>query len=466
MEHLSDAIKLINSCLSDYVLIILLAGIGIFFTIKTKFVQIRYFREGFRRAFGKIANNKTGDKNKLSPFQALATAVAAQVGTGNIVGASGAILIGGPGAIFWMWLIAFFGMATIYAEAVLAQKTRIVESDGSIHGGPVYYIKRAFPNKFGTFLSGLFAIALTIALGFMGCMVQANSIGETCQYAFSIPAWGVGIALTIFSAIIFIGGVSRLASVTEKLVPVMALIYIFGGLVVLVLRIQYIPDTFIYIFRYAFTPEALIGGGFGSALKIAISQGVKRGLFSNEAGMGSTPHAHAIANVEKPHDQGTVAMIGVFIDTFIVLTMTALIVISTIYTGDGPLANATGETYQQMLANSGLTKTNLMQYAIASVSSTAIGNIFIAVCLLFFAFSTILSWNYFGKINFHYLFGKKATIIYSILSLCFIMLGTLVKNDFVWELQDMFNQLMVLPNVLALFVLGKLVAGQLPDRKK
>ena len=402
----------------------------------------------------------------MSPYQALATAIAAQVGTGNIVGASGAILVGGPGAIFWMWLIAFFGMSTIYAEAVLAQKTRISESDGTIHGGPVYYIKRAFPNKFGTFLAGLFAVALTISLGFMGCMVQANSIGETCQNAFHIPAWGIGIALTVIAGIIFIGGISRLASVTEKIVPVMALLYLAGGFAVLVARYQYIPETFGCIFKYAFMPEALIGGGFGYALKTAVSQGVKRGLVSNEAGMGSTPHAHAVANVEKPHDQGTVAMIGVFIDTFIVLTMTAFIVISTIYTGDGPLANATGESYQALLNNAGLTKTNLMQYAVASVSSTLIGNIFVAVCLLFFAFSTILSWNYFGKINFHYLFGKKATVIYSIFSLVFIMLGTMVKNDLVWELQDMFNQLMVLPNVIALFALSGLVAKQIPEKKR
>ncbi|MBR2440757.1 MAG: sodium:alanine symporter family protein [Lentisphaeria bacterium] len=465
MEQIQNTISLINSCLSDYVLIILLVGVGIFFTFKTRFIQIRCFGEGFRRAFGKLSNGKQ-EKHELSPYQALATAIAAQVGTGNIVGASGAILTGGPGAIFWMWLIAFFGMATIYAEAVLARATRITESDGTIHGGPVYYIKRAFPDKFGTFLAGMFAVALTISLGFMGCMVQANSIGETCQNAFHIPAWGIGIVLTVLAGIIFIGGISRLASVTEKLVPVMALLYLAGGLAVLVARYQYIPETFGCIFKYAFMPEAMIGGGFGYALKTAISQGVKRGLFSNEAGMGSTPHAHAVANVEKPHDQGTVAMIGVFIDTFIVLTMTALIVISTIYTGDGPLANATGETYHALLNNAGLTKTNLMQYAVSSVSSTVTGNIFIAVCLLFFAFSTILSWNYFGKINFHYLFGKKATVIYSILSLCFIMLGTMVKNDLVWELQDMFNQLMVLPNVVALFALAGLVAEQIPDKKK
>ncbi len=457
METALEVVSRINDCLSDYVLTILLVGTGLFFTIRTRFIQVRCFKDGWNNAFGSFSLHGKSQKSGMSSFQALSAAVAAQVGTGNIVGASGAIITGGPGAIFWMWVIAFFGMATIYAEAVLAQKTRVIDADGTIHGGPVYYIKKAFPNLFGTLLALLFAAAIIISLGFMGCMVQANSIGETCQTAFGIPAWSVGIVIAVFSGIIFIGGVSRLASVTEKLVPAMAVIYIIGGLIVLALRIKYIPDTFGAIFKYAFMPEALIGGGFGYALKTAISQGVKRGLFSNEAGMGSTPHAHAVANVRDPHTQGTVAMIGVFIDTVIVLTLTALIVISTIYVGDGVLAKATGTTYNQLLTSSGLTQTNLVQRAIASVSTPDIGNVFVAVCLLFFAFSTILSWNFFGKINFHYLFGRKALIVYSALSIIFIFLGTVMKSSLVWALQDMFNQLMVLPNVIALFALSKMV---------
>ena len=455
MEKLLEIVSYINNCMSDYVLIILLAGAGIYFTVCTKFVQIRCFAEGWRNAFGKFSLH--GKSGGASSFQALSAAVAAQVGTGNIVGASGAILIGGPGAIFWMWIIAFFGMATIYAEAVLAQKTRVTDQNGTIHGGPVYYIKQAFPNWLGTLLAVFFAVAITISLGFMGCMVQANSIGETCQNAFAIPAWQVGLIVAVLSAGVFLGGVSRLVMVTEKLVPVMALIYLAGGVIILAMRVQYIPETFGLIFKYALFPEALIGGGAGYAVKTAISQGAKRGLFSNEAGMGSTPHAHAIANVSTPHVQGTVAMIGVFIDTAIVLTMTALVVISTIYTGSGPLAGATGENYAALLQSANLTQTNLVQQAIASVSTRNIGNIFVAVCLLFFAFSTILSWNYFGKINFNYLFGRKVLFVYSILAIVFIFLGTVVKSDLVWALQDMFNQLMVLPNVIALFALSSVV---------
>jgi len=441
-------VQTINGYLSDYVLILLLVGTGLFFSIKTRFVQLRCFKEGWRRFFGSFSLKGGRQESGLSSFQALATAVAAQVGTGNIVGACGAILIGGPGAIFWMWIIAFFGMATIYAEAVLAQETRVKTGDGVIHGGPVFYIKKAFPTGFGSFLAGFFAVAIILALGFMGSMVQSNSIGETCSNALGIPSWVIGAAVTLVAALIFLGGIQRIAAVTEKLVPVMALLFLLGGFAVLLVRIRYLPETFAMIFRYAFVPNAIIGGSIGYAIKTAISQGVKRGLFSNEAGMGSTPHAHAMANVEKPHDQGVVAMIGLFIDTFVVLTMTALVVISTLYAGDGVLSAGAAE---------GVSKTNMAQLAFSSVLGNGFGSLFVALCLLFFAFSTILSWNYFGKINVEYLFGKKAVPVYSVIALVFLFLGSVLSNDLVWELADLFNQLMVIPNVLALAALSATV---------
>ena len=457
METLLHIVQKINAYLSDYILIILLIGCGLFFTIKTKFVQIRCFGEGMRQVFGNVSLNGKKHESGMSSFQAVTTAIAAQVGTGNIVGACGAILIGGPGAIFWMWIIAFFGMATIYAEAILAQKTRVTKEDGSVHGGPVYYIKTAFKGKFGSFLAGFFAIAITLALGFMGCMVQSNSIGETCQNAFGIPSWIIGLVITTLAAVIFLGGVKRLASVTEKLVPVMAVLYLIGGIIVLIARIKYVPETFGMIFRYAFQPNAIIGGSLGYAIKTAISQGVKRGLFSNEAGMGSTPHAHALANVENPHKQGVAAMIGVFIDTFVVLTMTALVVISTLYAGNGPLAGGSAD---------GISKTNMAQLAFSNIFGTGLGNAFVAIALLFFAFSTILSWNLFGKINVQYLFGKKATVVYTIIALVFIFLGSILSNDLVWELTDMFNNLMVIPNVIGLIGLSRLVTVVASDKKK
>ena len=464
-DTILSVVQAINAYLADYILIILLLGIGLFYTIKTRFVQVRCFGEGMKKVFGNLSLKGNKDGNGLSSFQALATAIAAQVGTGNIVGASGAILVGGPGAIFWMWVIAFFGMATIYAEAVLAQETRTIDKDGNVHGGPVYYIKKAFPNGFGTFLSVFFAIAITLALGFMGSMVQSNSIAEACNTAFpAIQPWIIGLIVAIVSAFIFIGGIKRIASVTEKLVPFMAVLFLLGGLVVLIARIQYVPATIAMIFKFAFTPDALIGGGIGYAIKTAISQGAKRGLFSNEAGMGSTPHAHAMAEVEKPHDQGVVAMIGVFIDTFVVLTMTALVVISALYTEGGILSGLAGDTY--IAATTGaeavVSKTNAMQMAFTSALPALgnLGSIFVAICLLFFAFSTIISWNFFGKLNVQYLFKnnmKVATVIYSVVAVLFIFLGSCLQNDLVWELTDFFNYLMVLPNVIALFALSKLV---------
>ena len=454
----------INEYLSNYILVFLLIGVGLWYSIKTRFVQVRCFGEGMRKVFGNLKLKGDRHDSGMSSFQALATAIAAQVGTGNIVGASGAILTGGPGAIFWMWVIAFFGMATIYAEATLAQKTRIVDPDGTVRGGPVYYITTAFKGGFGKFLAGFFAVAIVLALGFMGCMVQSNSIGSTMNTAFSIPTWVSGVILVIICAVIFLGGVQRLASVTEKIVPIMAAIFLLGGLAVLVARITYIPATFAMIFKYAFQPQAIIGGGFGYAIKTAISQGAKRGLFSNEAGMGSTPHAHAQANVAHPHDQGVVAMIGVFIDTFVVLTLNALVIISTLYTADGPLADCGAAA-----ASTTLTKANLAQTAFGTVFGEKFGAMFVAVCLFFFAFSTVLSWNLFGKINANYLFGKKnprrCTVVYSLIALVFVFIGTLASNDLVWELTDMFNNLMVIPNAIALFALTGMVVAMCKEDK-
>ena len=439
----------INTYLSNYILVFLLLGVGLWYSIKTRFVQLRCFKEGWNSVFGNLSLRGKKHDSGMSSFQALATAIAAQVGTGNIVGASGAILTGGPGAIFWMWIIAFLGMATIYAEATLAQETRIVEKDGNVKGGPVYYITTAFKGGFGKFLAGFFAVAITLALGFFGCMVQSNSIGSTMQTAFGIPSWIVGIVLVAICAFIFLGGVQRLASVTEKVVPIMAAIFLLGGLIVLIVRIKYVPATIGMIFKYAFQPQAIIGGGFGYAIKTAISQGAKRGLFSNEAGMGSTPHAHALANVDCPHDQGVVAMIGVFIDTFVVLTLNALVIISTLYTADGPLASGYVGDVTGVLG-----KANLAQTAFGVVFGESAGNMFVAVCLFFFAFSPILSWN---------LFGKKSTVVYTVLALVFIFLGTMMSNDLVWELSDMFNNLMVIPNAVALFALTSLVVKHADD---
>ena len=464
-EVLYPIVCKINEYLSNYILVFLLIGVGLWYSIRTRFVQVRCFGEAMKKTFGNLKLKGGAQASGMTSFQALATAIAAQVGTGNIIGASGAILTGGPGAIFWMWVIAFFGMATIYAEATLAQKTRIIDKDGTVHGGPVYYITTAFKGGFGKFLAGFFAVAIILALGLMGSMVQSNSIGSTFQTAFGIPAWIMGVVLVAICAVIFLGGVPRLAAVTEKIVPIMAGIFLLAALSVLVVRIKYIPETFAMIFKYAFNPNAIIGGGIGFALKTAISQGAKRGLFSNEAGMGSTPHAHAQANVAHPHDQGVVAMAGVFIDTFVVLTLNALVIISTLYTTGGPLHECGAAA-----ASTVLNKTNLAQTAFGTVFGESFGNIFVAICLFFFAFSTVLGWNLFGRINANYLFGKKnpklCNTIYTLVALVFIFLGTLTGNDLVWELTDMFNNLIVLPNALALFALTGMVCTMLKEGRK
>lgn len=482
IEWLTNVVSTVNGFLADYILVVLLIAVGLFYTIRTKFVQVRCFGQGLKNVFGR--REKGDHKGGMSSFQAFTTAVAAQVGTGNIVGACGAILAGGPGAIFWMWLIAFFGMATIYAEAVLAIKTRKVNEDGSISGGPVHYIRQAFKGPFGKFLAGFFAVAVIIALGFIGTMVQSNAISEaivtaTGSSSIAIPIV-VGVILVAISALIFIGGAKRVASFTEKIVPIMAIIYLLGGIIILCIRITALPEAIGMIFKYAFTPNAVIGGGVGVAIKTAVSMGAKRGLFSNEAGMGSTPHAHAQANVETAHEQGCSAMIGVFFDTFVVLTMTALVLISCLYAGDGSVFNASQaalssggdmQGVQTAIADAGINKNNAITLSIASLFSDAsvgaqIGAIFVAICLTFFAFSTVISWNLFGRINFEYLFGKKSVVVYSVIALVFIMLGAIASSDLVWELTDFVNYLMVLPNALALFFLSKTVVGELNEHGK
>ena len=447
---LTNIVAAVNDVLwNKYLLLLfLLLGSGIFFTIRTNFVQVRKFGEGMRLVFGNISlKGKAAGKDGMSSFQALATAIAAQVGTGNIAGCASALVSGGPGAVFWMWVSAFFGMATIYGEAVLAQKYKEVGEDGAVSGGPIYYIKAAFKGKLGTFMAGFFAVAIILALGFMGNMVQSNSIGDAFYTAFGVPKIAVGIVVAAVSAFIFLGGVKRIASITEKLVPVMAIFYICGSLIAIGMNAENILPALKSIFVGAFSPQAVMGGAIGISIKEAVRFGVARGLFSNEAGMGSTPHAHAMAKVEKPQDQGAVAMVGVFIDTFIVLTMTALVILTS------GMLGTTGADGQM------LTATALAQAAFNN-SFGSFGNAFVAICLLFFAFSTIIGWYFFGESNVKALFGgsKKATFIYGVIALVFIVVGSFQKVTLVWDMSDMFNGLMVIPNLLAVLALSGLVA--------
>ena len=427
MNGLAQFVAVMNKILWDYLLLFLLVFTGVFFTLRLRFVQVRHFKTGLKTLFGGFSSNGGSHERGLSSFQALTTAIAAQVGTGNIAGAATAIASGGPGAIFWMWVSAFFGMATIYGEATMAQKTRVVK-DGEVVGGPIYYIKAVYKGAFGKFVAGFFSVAIILALGFMGNMVQSNSIGDRLSRLRRETQRASG---PFIAALIFIGGVRRIAWVTEKIVPIMALLYTVGCLFILVMNLPGVVTAFRQIFVMAFAPQSVVGGAAGITVQKAMRFGVARGLFSNEAGMGSTPHAHALANVAHPTDQGVLAMMGVFIDTFIILTMTALVILST-----GSL-------------ESGLTGSALAQTAFNSTFGS-FGNVFIAICMFFFAFTTIIGWYFFGEVNVKALFGKGAVKIYSVLAIIFIMIGSTLKVDLVWNMSDMFNGLMVLPNLLGL----------------
>lgn len=448
-----ELVKSINGVLWGPVLIILLCGTGILYTFRLKFIQVRKFGAGFKLMFSNFSlKGHKSDKGEMTPFQAVSTAIAAQVGTGNITGAATALISGGPGAIFWMWMSAFFGMSTIYAEATLAQKYKTVDEDGQVTGGPVYYIRQAFKGTFGKVLAALFAVFIVLALGFMGIMVQSNSISVAFTDAFKARGFElsplvIGVLLAVFAFFIFIGGTKRLSAVVEKVVPFMALIYIVGSLALLIMNISNIPQAFKMIFVCAFSPQSMLGGAAGITIQQAIRYGVARGLFSNEAGMGSTPHAHARATAKTPHEQGLIAMVSVFIDTFIILTLTALSVLCT-----GAL-------------DSGKTGTALSQEAFMRTFGSG-GDLFVAFCLLFFAFSTILSWHFFGAINVKYLFGKKAVAFYSVIVVCFVLAGSMLQVDLVWELADFFNGLMVIPNVIALAALSGVVVTSCKDASK
>ncbi len=444
MDLVNQWVITVDNFVWNNILLFVLVGTGLFFTIRTGFVQIRRFPAAWKRVFGNLSlNGEKAGSDGMSSFQALATAIAAQVGTGNIAGCATALVSGGPGAIFWMWLAAFFGMATIYGEAVLAQQTKVRDANGQVTGGPVYYIRKAFSGSVGKFLEVFFSIAIIFALGFMGNMVQSNSITDAFHTAFGINKLIIGLIVAAIAAFIFLGGISRIAAFTEKVVPVMAALYLLGGVICLIIFRANLLSSIASIFVGAFSPKAVGGAVAGITVRQAMRYGVARGLFSNEAGMGSTPHAHAMAKVDKPQDQGETAMVGVFIDTFIVLTMTALVILSS-----GVL---------DAMIESGTTGTSVAQAAFSEAIG-GFGPAFVALCLLFFAFSTIIGWYFFAASNVRSLLGAKFVKPFALLVVVCIVIGSVLKVDLVWNLSDLFNGLMVLPNLVALLALSGIVA--------
>lgn len=447
---LTTVVDAVNLVLWDYLLIYALLGIGLFFTIYLGAPQIVKFGTAMKTVFGGLFKKKDPadkDHKSLSQFQALAVAISAQIGTGNVAGVATAITAGGPGAIFWMWLSAVLGMSTIFSEAVLAQKYRVV-SEGKYIGGPAFYITHGLGPKIGAapacVLAGIFSVAIILALGFIGNATQANSIASAVTVAFHIPALAVGIILAVFAGLIIMGGVNRIAKVAQLVVPFMAVIYILCAVVILFQFSNHIVPMIQHIFVAAFDPAAVGGGLAGIGMREAVRFGVARGLFSNEAGMGSTPHAHATAQVAHPVQQGMAAYVGVFIDTILVCTATALIILLT----DANLLGLKGAAVTQEAFH---------------IAFGGFGQGLLAVCLTFFAFTTIIGWYYFGETNIRYLFHGKGLGIYRVLVLAAIILGTLGKVDLVWNMSDMFNGFMVVPNLIALFLLRKEVRAIYDD---
>ena len=453
MDALLNLVVEINGFLwGPYCLITLLCLTGVWFTLALKGVQITKFGAAFKRLFGDFSLfGAAAGKDGMSSFQAVATAIAAQVGTGNLVGAVTALIAGGPGAIFWMWMAAFFGMATIFAEACLAQIYKTTDEHGQVVGGPAYYISKGLGNTaFSRFLAAFFAVAIILALGFMGTMVQANSISDAFSGAFGVNAAVVGAILALIAGLIFMGGIKRIASVTEKIVPFMAILYIVAGVAVILVNISHVPAVFGSIIECAFNPNAAWGGVLGISIAKAARYGIARGLFSNEAGMGSTPHAHAVAKVKHPVEQGMLAIASVFIDTFVILNITVFTVLSAdVITFENGQATMKG--------------ISLVQTAFSGSLLGGFGHTFIAICLLFFAFSTIISWYYFAETNVRYLFGTGMLRPYQLLVMFFIFAGSMLKIDLVWELADFFNGIMVLPNLIALLFLSRKVVRLLNE---
>lgn len=448
MSQLMSLVEVLNSWLWDVLLIGLLSGMGLYLSFKLKFVQFRRFPDSVRKTFGSISlkGTKASQEEGMTSFQSLVTSISAQLGTGNLAGVATAMVSGGPGAVFWMWMSAILGMAIIYAEAILAQHYRTTV-EGHLVGGPVYYIRAAFKGRLGKGLANVFAVLLIFALGFMGNMVQANSVGQAMQTAFGVNPWITGSIMGVLTFIVFMGGIGRIAAVTEKLVPLMALFFTIASIIVIAIHIDRVPAAFISIFVGAFNPEAVLGGVLGVSVQQAIRFGVARGLFTHEAGMGSTPHAHALARVKHPGDQGLVAMMGVFIDTIVLLPLTVLVILVT-----------------QSLDGS-RTGIELTQFAFAQVFGQ-VGYSVVAVSVFFFAFATIVGWYFFGEANVKYLFGAKAVPLYSVLVSLFVVVGCSLQVELVWALADLFNGLMVIPNIISLFVLTKVVVALSEDYEK
>ena len=435
MEMLQSVVSNINKVVWGVPMLVLLVGTHLFFTFRLKFIQRHIFK-----AIKLSVTKDSHSEGDISQFGALATALAATIGTGNIVGVATAVALGGPGAVLWCWLTGLFGIATKYSEGLLAVKYRVKTSDGTMLGGPMYALERGAKMKW---LGVLFAVFTTIACFGIGNMTQANSITSMLKTSFNVNPYISGAIITVAAGIVLIGGVKSIAKVCESLVPFMALFYVLGCVAVLFINAPYIPEAIVTIFTRAFTVQAAAGGFVGSTIIAAMRYGIARGLFSNESGMGSAPIAAAAATTSNPVRQALVSMSGVFWDTIIVCALTGLVLVSSIikYPALGSLSGG-----------------DLTAMAFEKVH--IFGRYILAVGLVTFAFSTILGWAYYGERAFEYLFGKKPMILFRIVYSVVIFVGSVSANQLVWDIADTFNAFMAIPNLICLLLLNGVIVSE------
>lgn len=440
--NLEEVLKNIDGIVWGPPLLILLVGTGIYFTFKLNFIQMFKLPLAIKYLFlNDDDKNDNEAKGEVSSFAALCTALSATIGTGNIVGVATAIATGGPGALFWMWVAAFFGMATKYAEGVLAIKYREVDENGEMSGGPMYYIEKGVGNKFLANMFAFFGIA--VALLGIGTFGQVNSISKAALISFNIPIWFTAIIITILVTLVTLGGIKRISNVAEKIVPTMAILYIIGALLVLICNFKAIPSAITLIIKSAFNPSAALGGTTGITISLAIQMGIGRGVFSNEAGLGSAPIAAAAAKTKYPVKQGLISMTGTFIDTIIICTMTGLAIV------------LTGSF------NSGLEGAAMTTFAFENgLPFAIIGKYIVNIGLIFFAFTTIIGWNYYGERCIQYLIGIKGIKFYKIIFIALVGVGPFLSLNLVFIIADIVNGLMALPNLIGLIKLRNIVISE------
>jgi len=434
MQTITDLITAINSIVWGPLMLLLILGTGLYLMYGLSFMPLKRIGYGFRLLWQGRKQEGEGD---IAPFNALMTSLAATIGTGNIAGVATAIFLGGPGALFWMWCTALVGMATKYAEAVLAVKYREIDANGMHIGGPMFYIKNGLRSHW-SWLGTSFAVFGALAGFGVGNTIQANSVADVIYNTFTVPHLVTGMVMAILAAMVLLGGIRRIATVAGKLVPLMALAYVSAGLVILIINLDKLPHAFALIFSHAFTPIAATGGFAGAAVWAAIRFGVARGIFSNEAGLGSAPIAHAAASTNSPVHQGTIAMLGTFIDTIIVCSITGLVIISS----DAWMQDINGASLSSAAFESAL---------------PGIGGYVVAIGLSIFAFTTILGWSFYSEKCVEYLFGEVAIKPFRWLWIFVIPVGAMANLNFMWLIADTLNALMAIPNLIALLLLSPIV---------